>query len=146
MLALARRHSTLFCFIYHPIEMEGNIERCTAAAAYSCMLNTELRMLDSVSLGIFSHEIHADQLRFRYMMTNSRRCVCDVHSGCIRHSDAQTIINMNSTKCMLMAKTHKRKRMCGWAKPWDAIDRAHVVTMPTIQSSSEYFIFSTYRM
>lgn len=26
-------------------------------------------------------------------------------------------------------------------KPWDAIDRAHVVTMPTIQSSSEYFIF-----
>lgn len=28
-----------------------------------------------------------------------------------------------------------------WTKPWDAIDRAHVVTMPTIQSSSEYFIF-----
>lgn len=150
-----------FCFIYHPIEIEGNIERLCSRSilvyakhriTYVNAIAMCVRAVFGITLYIFSHEIHANQIRFWYMMTNNATYIRAALGTMMAH----TIININSTKCML-AKTHKRKKPCGcvycWSvcsdyerTPWDGIDRAHVVTMPTIQSSCEYFMFSTYRM
>lgn len=110
--SLAHRHSTLFCFIYHPIWMEGNIKCCASAYSYTKIYRITyvnaitLCVLHSVSLSqcIFSHKIHSNQCG-RHMMTKFRWCICDVHSSCSRHNDARSnVINKYTGKAY--AKTH----------------------------------------
>lgn len=109
-LSLSRcshRHSTLLCFIYHPIEFW----RVTLSALYFSSSNNSsssvlvyakhrITYVNAITVCVrFGYHLTirfiANQIRFceRYMMTN--RCVDGVcifmrrtHFGCIRHNDA----------------------------------------------------------
>lgn len=109
-------HSTLFCFIYHPIERRVSLSCVLEHLMLTYHTYTELRvyaMPMNIIRDILAVRLIASCRYGSYMMTNSHWCVY-ISDVVAVGNDAQTIINkLTERKCTdrSIAKTYANTRI-----------------------------------